>query len=592
MVENEKKGGKDRNTPDEFWDISDLVIRPKQKKELPVRRYDTSTAEISLPPLSQSADAAVNHRVVQQAADAPIPISKADLAPGNEENKTAEGKRATPPQEIPPEAITYTPAHPLIERVTLLPWKTNFPYYERFCRIARDLFYRTGERCEAEPFFSYMPQYDQMTRSQLAWYLYWRDEVRKGNYLKTGYCYIFLLLFEIINLPDLIPPSKGIAMMCKIWTQYREEHLTLDRYLCEWICDYCLLHRLPAPVEQLESIVRDPSFLCQLREFYVHAGQSSAAVDADVYMNCCSNYDYKKSRFYTQNAENAAACDRHIPGALCRVLQSLQTSDSLFSQTQMQSSTMTRDTFVGALCSHRVKYKIGVRYRSFSRSHELRFFITDVIKYSENKLRALHGYKSKLSIYALSEPIKAILNAYFVEAYPKNIGKSEMAEQRPDYEKLYDLPTTPMTAAEAARIEQESWRTTQRLVEAFEENDAPEITCEQSEVHPIVREEQPCAPLDCEQMPAAETPIETETSDVLSKEALSFLRYAYATDAAGQKAYCRSVGKMPENIADEINEYAADTLGDILLEDDGSGAFIVIEDYREQARALLERCTE
>ena len=554
---------------DEFWDISSLVVKPA-KKESPGTSFDVSTAEITLSPRHDASE----QTTPSLRADQEIPLK---LPP---ERERAKEQTATPSGESVAETISYTPKHPLIENVTLVPWRTQFPYYERFCRIARELFSRTGERCDPEPFFSYMPQYDQMNRAQLAWYLYWREEVRKGNYLKTGYCYIFLLLFEIINLPDLIPPPKGLSMLCQLWTHYREDHPSLDRYLCEWICDYCLLHRLPAPIEQLESIVREPSFMCQLREFYVHAGDSDAQVDAEIYMSCCSNYDYKKSRFYTLNRESAKACDTHIPAAMRQVLQSLQNSDSLFSQTKMQSTTMTRDTFVGALCSHRVKYKIGVRYRSFSRSHELRFFITDVIKYSENKLRALLGYKSRLSIYALSEPIKNILNAYFAQAYPKNHVKTDVVE-RPEYEKLYDLPSAPISKEQAERIEQDSWRTTQRLVEAFDDENRAEEESSQTE-EPVALEVAPALPVSRsqdEEMPAKDRPF--------SDELIGFLRCAYDADLSAQRAYCRSLGKMPETLADAINEIASDVLGDILLEEDDAGAYRVIDDYRQDAESFF-----
>ena len=40
-------------------------------------------------------------------------------------------------------------------------------------------------------------------------------------------------------------------------------------------------------------------------------------------------------------------------------------------------------------------------------------------------------------------------------------------------------------------------------------------------------------------------------------------------------------------IADEVNTLAAELLGDILLEEDGSGAFAVIEDYLELAESLF-----
>ena len=46
------------------------------------------------------------------------------------------------------------------------------------------------------------------------------------------------------------------------------------------------------------------------------------------------------------------------------------------------------------------------------------------------------------------------------------------------------------------------------------------------------------------------------------------------------------MGKMPDLLADEINELAAEHMGDVLLEETDDG-YAVIEDYTDQVRALL-----
>ena len=87
----------------------------------------------------------------------------------------------------------------------------GFEFYTKFCKDAARYFSLTHEPCEYVYFFSYMPQYDQMTVSQMSYYLYWRDEVRKGNYIKTDINYLFLYIYEIINLPEKLHPSEGAA---------------------------------------------------------------------------------------------------------------------------------------------------------------------------------------------------------------------------------------------------------------------------------------------------------------------------------------------------------------------------------------------
>ena len=560
---------------DEFWDISSLVVKPKKATPRPAQRADTSTAEIQL-------DAPIySTQQAQTVADSALTLHR------SEEHRSAPEKSAENTPE--PQAITYTPAHPLIEQVTLHSWKNSFPYYERFCRMAQAYYSKSGTPTEHVPFFSYMPQYDQMNRSQTEWYLYLRDCIRRGEYPNTDYSYLFLLVFEIINLPDVIPPQNGLQMMFDLWRNYHHRHPVLNRYLCEWICDYCLIHQLQIPqnqpLEEIDFLVQE----AQLREFYVNAGDAAVESDAAIYLRCCSNYDYKKSKVYRGDPAHAQVMDHHIPLALRAVLSTVTPENRLFERIQMQSSTATRDAFVGALCSYRIKKKIELRYRSFSRSHELRFFITDVVKYSENKLRAILGLKSRLSIYALPEIAKKALDAYFSEAFPKTHAK-RAEESRPEYEKLYDSPAIAMSPEEAARIEESSWQTTRQLVEAFEEQDG---TTPSPEV----------ASIDETSLPTADafSSEETKQSTVdnsncwLQSKAYwkDFLQLALREDTAGQRRYCHEIGKMPESIADEINEAALDATGDIVLEQNDAGAFSVIEDYAQEIAQMLDTiCVE
>ena len=79
--------------------------------------------------------------------------------------------------------------------------------------------------------------------------------------------------------------------------------------------------------------------------------------------------------------------------------------------------------------------------------------------------------------------------------------------------------------------------------------------------------------------------VENNENDVGLRAALGekyeFLLAALAEDRDRQKRVATRISAMPDAIADEINELAAELLGDILLEEDDMGGFRVIEEYRE-----------
>lgn len=540
---------------DEFWDIDQLL--PKSKSVNAPRpaspKKQIEAVEIKIAPPS-----APNPRTVSDA-----PIKPSQVCNISEPTEVSEGAPIEPD-------LVYAPNHPLLREIRVYRWRSSFRFYERFCATAERMFSVKGKECPSVPFFSYMPQYDQMNRAQLSWYLYWRDNARAGIYLPTDYSYIFLYLFEIINLPKQIPPIEGQRALCEIWKNYRSTYPLLNRYLADWICDYSLIHQLPPPIDVLSNNLRLITESSSFREFYACPSGDDTLHDADVYMLFCSNYDYRKSKAYRANDEQKKMMDRHIPRAFSAVLRMLEQKQIAFSTTKMQKATLSRDTFIGALCSADMKRRIEVDYCSFTRSHELRFLITDILKYSENKLRAYFGSKSKLTIYGLPDEIKTVLDEYFTQALPSHKSSALQQVQRPDYEALYDLPTTELSPEHAAEIERSSWSVTEQLIEAFEDST------------PVVEPK-----IQVPQQPSQAFERGDDWTDALQPYR-EFLAAVCDANAAKQRDIARSQGVLIDALAERINEVAADAFGDIILQEGDGGGYVLIEDYEQQIQSAFQ----
>ena len=209
--------GKHIAEADKFWDISSLV--PERARTAPRdRKTDTTTAKIDL-------DGA------PEKAGEPIP------------EKKPEKNSAAPRREI-----EYEGSGP-VSRVRVTPWPTGYTFYSRFAAQAAALWRKKCAKCDPVNFFSYMPQYDQMTTAQLKYYLYWRDLVRHGEYPHVECSYVLLYLYEIINLPKLIPVHVGATLIALVWAAYRDAYPYLDKYAGEWLCDYCMIYDTPVPTE-------------------------------------------------------------------------------------------------------------------------------------------------------------------------------------------------------------------------------------------------------------------------------------------------------------------------------------------------------
>ncbi len=552
----ESEAQKRREEIDRFWQIDDLI---PQKKAVHYP-HSTETTEVILEPSVPKMPAA--HR--QDAAFA-IP------------HRSAEEKEARAAEE-------YEPAHALLHKVRLYRWKNDFGYYNAFLRDAVRLYAIHGEPCESVPDFYRMSQYSQMSRPQLEWYLWWRENFRKGVMLETDYSYLLLYANEMVNLSQKLPPKNVRDALSDLWIHYRNTYCQLDAFLPEWIAHCCLIHHLPPPAWEDPRLVSAAMQHCRLREFYL------SSVGEDSYWRAllafCSNYDYQKSKFYKD--ENAPLFDRIIAGALREVVEKTAEGEHLFAAARLEDSKILLDAYMGALCTAQVKRRIEVEYCSFSRSYELRLLVTDIVKYTENRIRQAIGIRSRLSVYALPVVVRELLDAYLAKQLPARVRMQEPSEVAAlEYEKLYDVPKKPFSLEEADMIERLSWDTTKRLVEAFEDIN---VTCKET-----------AAPLPVEQVVASQAVKKTQdvvaftpedaAPDIENAHAMAdylpFLRAVQEGSAGAQSNAARALQLPLEVLADEVNAIAVDLYGDILLEE-CEGGYAVIEDYTDVLAHLLD----
>lgn len=544
---------------DDFWDIDALI----PQRMLPKRHTDTQTTELILEPPTSETDSDDGSQ--QRAA----PLAERRFIPPH----TAEERKREP---IPDEE--YHLQSSLIDTVRLFPVKTTHSYYESFLRDAVRLSEVHGQSRTHVPFFSYVPQYTQMTRAQLEWYLWWRENFRQDIVLTTDYSYLLLYAYELIHLAERMDPNTVQAEFCKLWLRYRDIFHQLDQYLPEWICDHGLLYRLPPPTQLQGTSLYLAMSHCTLKEYYMTSSGEEGLLRG--LLTFCSNYDFQKSKFYTP--ETKRMFETMIFGALREVLMTMSTDGTLFHLQGMDSSRMVREAYHGAICSGRMRKRIAVEYESFHCSYQLRYLITDVVKYTENHLRASFGIRSRLSIYALPTSVRTLLDAYLQPKLPKRVSSAEKkrTEEEQLYAQQYDCPRTPLSLSRAAEIERTSWQTTERLVEAFDGTEAVDALSETGKANEVMttirRTDAVEAALTDEERPFFEA----------MRLYLPFLEAVLHRNGKQQTLRAKKLQKSVDVLADEINELAAEYTGDILLEEADVG-FAVIEDYVDLAQDLL-----
>ena len=496
---------------DDFWNIESLV--PKKKKQAHPYATGPHTTVVELEG--------------EKPQDAKERTSLTGLG----------GMRATEDETYVPEGCG------LIRRVTVRHLRDRYDFYENFRRAALLYFDCKGERCDFVPFYSYLPQYTQLSLEQRSYYLYFRECVRCGKYIKTDYSYLYLFVYEILNLPDKIPPREGLSLLIRILREYRRAFPRFETQLAVWIEDYCLVHRLPCPTDELGDMLHGLISISGLKEFYLGGLDFDSREVVDAMVAGLSDYDHRRARIF--EGERRELLLQNFRGAMRAVLIRLKKSGDISSDGELK--TLRRDAFPMSLCTHMVKSKLEIEYVSLDGCDALRRAVTAAVRYTENMLRAVAGVKSRLGVVGLPDTLRREIDEYFARQRMQG-GSLAPKQIVPEYEKLYSAPEERLSLTGADEIERASWSTTMRLVE-YDEDAAPVIE------PPII------------EAPKAET-LGLSTED---RAALSSV-YGYT--------YNGGVGFSDHASAERINEFFADSIGDVVLEFDGE-FYRIIDDYKE-----------
>lgn len=483
----------------------------------------------------------------------------------------------------------YVPArNPLIKKVTVKSWDAKYSFYGRFRTDALKYAGVKGVPCGRVPFFSYTPQYSQLSDDQLACYLYWRDLVNCGKYPDIDYAYILLYIYEIINLPDVIPPQDGADRLCRVWSAYREKHKNLDRILPGWLCDYCLIGQIDPPSSV--PITDCTQGVLFLREYYAGYSPNSPSPYASALFACASDYDYRKSRFIT--SENRELFDKHIKSAFVYAFGKVEKEGrTIFAPIGERSTVrmnMTRDAYSGAVCAYNVKRRIELEYLSCARSPELRFAVTDTVKYAENNVRALLGIRSRYHTSNLAMPLRSAVDEYFAPL--KREQKKKPEEPIPEYEKYYDARETDFSLAAAKELEESSWATTGLLVgddgeEGFPD---PQLDGRNTDSESITASPS----VESDHFPAPYRSAETSDTVTSGQADCEYIKKALfcvlSDDPDSFREIASTRGLLPDTLCEEINEALFDEFGDTVVFAEGN-RYLPIPEYTEDITEWMKK---
>ncbi|MEK3904869.1 TerB N-terminal domain-containing protein [Paenibacillus sp. FSL R7-0179] len=309
-----------------------------------------------------------------------------------------------------------------------------------FVQRARELVEHKEPAALFVPFKSYWPTYGHMTGAQSRWYFFWRDEVRQGRYPKTDLSYIFLHIYELINGVGWDEPLEGWRQLNLLWEAYRDSYKRLDQYLGGWIADFSFVHKLDIPLSEI--VARSRGLAGDLAELELVRCLSAAPEQlSTLVLSVMSDYDISKSKFYT--GEGKIAADRYIPQvvALIDAYVARKHGSNLITMFP-PGPPVVRERYLFRSAVYDISlhgYSVLVPVIRVSKSPPLRSLITRLFRLTENKLRALMGYRGRLKDVRVDADMDDLVTRFL----EREFRKAEQEEKGPavviDQQKLEQL---------------------------------------------------------------------------------------------------------------------------------------------------------
>jgi hypothetical protein len=295
-----------------------------------------------------------------------------------------------------------------------------------FLKNAQKLHSKEGSPASHVPFKCYWPTYGDMNSPQQNWYFYWRSQARRGNYLPTDLSYIFVHVYEILNLVENPDPVQAADRMRTLWLAYRPTYPNLDRYLPDWGGDLLAVKaggsQALAWWEDLLSVeglaIPDP-----IINLIVEKAIRTNGLDHLPYKIWALLSDYQpRNKFYQRyNADHfvdlsyekaiKVANDFYVTTTKKSLLDHFVSDRILNYEKQIFSSAL-----IGFQYPSVVRLASG---RDFAGSTRLADNITSIMKYAENILRKQLKFSAKLSGIELPQALAKELDSAFKLVEPK-----------------------------------------------------------------------------------------------------------------------------------------------------------------------------
>ena len=300
-----------------------------------------------------------------------------------------------------------------------------------FVEVAKERVNHYAKNAHFSPFRHLWPSYNKMNRQQSLWYFYWRDQVRKGNYLDTDSGYIMLHSYELIHNIGVKNALDGYLQLRQLWLSYRKGAKELDSYMIDWLADYVVIN--DCSIDATQIYTDEAAFDYTL--FYhpdLLLGQYLERPLSEMplaLIEKLTDYELRKSKFY--NSDHGPLLEEYIPKVLDKVNEHMVKSsgEGIFERFRPDKSiTIRRPRFMNALYGSPMQELTVTSFLPYTTSQPLKYLLTGIVKDTENKLRKKYKVRGRLRNYTVEPAVEKVIERTINPPAVKQKIKLDLAE--------------------------------------------------------------------------------------------------------------------------------------------------------------------
>ncbi len=425
----------------------------------------------------------------------------------------------------------------------------------------------------------FAPTMISLNCEQRNYFYYFCKTVEEKKVIQTSFAYIRLYLCKVLRKIELLQCLPDEVLW--VWENYRGEFPLADKLFSDFVSDFCFYKKINPPYERLEPILTAKNFTVRpfLADPFIfdHLFRDNLKPSNDqinYLLRTLTGQSFRNSKAYRTAPLYAATCEEAVRRAFTGGLFNRKDlNDNLFSIRIPSEVHTVRAMFQGLPREEIPALEINLCYVPLLHDANIRDRCDELVRYLDNRVRAILKMKNALSRIHISREHKAYLEGILLEfahLTPKEDEEKPSVLTGPIEKRALEIDPE-----EAKKIEEDSWLITQVLTQDYAVEQGESVTVggepEQLETEYQAELKKVERPL----MEATENEF-WEFAAMLSSEEDTLISVTLYRGKEEARKYAISIGSFFEAMVATCNEKAMDSVGDAVMEPNGE----IFEEYR------------